>query len=211
MTNRILVVLRGRPGLGHVTPGIAVGQELRRRGCEVKVLTYARGPAFLHRSMWDGWATIPVSEDYIDWPGLNLYDHGVRFVVPEAQRMQADLVILGGEYLLGVLGHVLHCPCAMMYNPEIMEDASRNDVSGRLFAGIFEKCRAMIPLCPPSWSTAADHFLKLKDRTLPPGPFRVSPQGRQERVDGMVTFLDKLTPTPAQRSARRHGYAKRRS
>ena len=36
----VLFVLRGRPGLGHIIPGLAIASEFRRRGYGVAVMTY---------------------------------------------------------------------------------------------------------------------------------------------------------------------------
>lgn len=171
MSPRALLVLRGRPGLGHLIPGLAIGRELVQRGWLVRYVSYADGAAFLRRSGITGAEEIRLPKDHEDWPGLTLYDHGLRFVVPCVERFGADLLVLGGEYLLGLLGEILDLPCVMLFNPEILEVNPRNQVAARLFARLFAGCSHLIPLREADPDNCLDEFRPLLDRLLPAGPF----------------------------------------
>lgn len=177
MSKTVLLVLRGRPGLGHVIPGLVIASELRRRGHRAHVLTYGNGSAFLEASGWGDWGELPVTPGYRDWPGLDVYDHGLRDVVPKADELGADLVLLGGEYTSAVLGGVLDVPCGLLLNPEIFEDSPRNRRPGRLFRALFEPCPLLIPLRSAEGIRPLPELAPLLPRLLPPGPFVFSGDG----------------------------------
>ena len=44
---KVVFLLRGREGLGHVSPGAAMAEELTSKGVEVHLLTYGNGIKFL--------------------------------------------------------------------------------------------------------------------------------------------------------------------
>ena len=190
-TNEVLFVLRGRPGLGHVMPGLAIARGFVSRGHKVTVMTYGNGQAFLDRS--DDWGMevvncLDVSEEYRDWPGLDLYDHGVRRIGPYLETRRPSLCIFGGEYVMAPIAAAVGCPNAMMFNPEIMEDNPRNDLPSRLFCKIFESCTHLIPLAPLSSDRPyLSEFEALRSRVTPYGPFcvnksRSSPKNNAHRT-----------------------------
>ena len=142
----VLFVLRGRPGLGHIIPGLAIASEFRRRGYGVAVMTYNNGETFLANSgdsyAFDLVRPLRVREEYYDWPGLDLYDHGVREIGPFLTEERPSLCVFGGEYVMAPIGAAAGVRSAMMFNPEIMEDNPRNELPSRLFCTLFASCRS---------------------------------------------------------------------
>lgn len=188
---RIAFVLRGRPGLGHVTPGFAVSQEVRRLGGEVLIATYANGSRFLRSSGYDGPAIdVPVAHEYTDWPGLDLYDDALSLVVPALEEFGVDVLVLGGEYLLAPLRHVLRAPTVMMYNPEIGEDTARNRAPARLFSALFSLCDGHVPLYSMD-RPMLEEFASLPGTFPVSGPFGLvqSPSPETPQRDGRKVVL----------------------
>lgn len=183
-----LFVLRGRPGLGHVTPGLAIAQALAGRGVRVGVASYDNGWRLLAGAdLPSGIAArfeLPVRPAYEDWPGLDLYDHGVRHVAPILEESGARLLVLGGEYVMAPIGPTLGVATAMIFNPEIMDDQPRNHVPSGLFCRLFAHCDFLVPMEPPGPAgTQIAPFQPLRDRLTPSGPFCLrggtgGPEGR---------------------------------
>lgn len=192
MSARFLFVLRGRPGLGHVIPGYALATWLRANGGDVRIATYRCGSAFLQRAGWNEWVDIPVPASYSDWPGLHPYDHGLRVLGAMCAEYQPDVVIHGGEYLLGVLTSALGASCGMIFNAEIFEDSPRNRVYAEFFATQLEACDFLIPLWPPGDGPLVAEYRRLSSKLLPPGPFapdRSRPPGGDERGMGIRVLI----------------------
>lgn len=168
---KILFVLRGRPGLGHIMPGLAIALQAVSRGHQALILTYGNGVTFLSQSSSIDWQSISISNEYTDWPGLNLYDHGLRVIAPIVEDFDADLIVLGGEYLLAPLQDIVKRPCVMLFNPEIMEKNERNLMPTRLFLALFKHCQFLAPLQPLHSNNYFDTFLSEKNRILPEGPY----------------------------------------
>jgi hypothetical protein len=170
----IILVLRGRPGLGHVMPGLALAREFLARGSRVHVVTYENGAAFLRASRGMDWTAMELDRDYYDWPGLVPYDHGLRHLVPLVATLRADLVVFGGEYLLGTLTADLGCETAMLFNPEILECSPRNQAAANLFSQSFRECTYLLPLRDDIPLHVLPQFVPLAARFLPGGPFRMN-------------------------------------
>lgn len=180
MSRDLVFVLRGRPGLGHVIPGLAIAHEMRARGWRPRLLSYGNGSAFLRASGEPDWAELRVPGRYLDWPGLELYDHGVGAVLPRVEEIRPAAVVLGGEYLLAPLAAAVHAPVGMIFNAEIFEDTPRNRSTSRLFARLFDSCAFLIPLHPLEGRYVPE-LERLRDRLLPAGSFgmrdRNAPRG----------------------------------
>ena len=193
MTGRFLFVLRGRPGLGHVIPGLALAHELERRGHATYLVTYGNGAGFLKASGVSNWIDVPLREHYQDWPGYELYDDGVRRIAPVASSFRPQLVFLGGEYLLAPLPRALGVGGAMLFNPEIMEDTERNRLPSRLFCDLFALCDLLIPLRPFARVRYLAEFGALRERVTPPGPFglvqEIPTQKEGEHPRGLVILI----------------------
>lgn len=171
MSERMLFVLRGRPGLGHVVPGVAIAREAQRRGHEVLVLTYDNGTAFLQDVRDLPSIDLPLPRVYEDWPGLDLYDDGLGRVAPVVTEFSPSVLVMGGEYMLAPLARALGISGVMIFNPEIMEDTPRNQVWARLFVDLFGHCEGLIPLRPLGDVRYVSRFSALHSRLLPAGPF----------------------------------------
>lgn len=176
-----LFFLRGRPGLGHVIPGLAIARELAALGARVGIATYDNGLRFFARGGAEAagvHAILPVDirPAYEDWPGLDQYDHGTGAVAELVQRTGARLLVFGGEYVMGPVGRVLGCRSAMLFNPEILDDSEKNRIPTALLCRLFDDCDWLIPLddqddaagrARPGW----------RPRLLQPGPFVVRAPG----------------------------------
>lgn len=188
-TTDVLFVLRGRPGLGHVIPGLAIAHGFARRGYAVTLMTYGNGQSFLERS-GDRYGVevlnlLNVNEEYRDWPGLDLYDHGVREIGPLLAERRPALCIFGGEYVMAPIARAAGVAGAMMFNPEIMEANPRNELPSRLFCKLFEACEHLIPLAPiPPDRRYLTEFEPLRDALTPHGPFCFAPPENLETERG---------------------------
>lgn len=187
---RVLTIARGRPGLGHVTPGLAVSLEFARRGHSVSVAGYGAAGEFVRS--FDQLRYVPIRKPpaYQDWPGLDLYDDGLRQVAPCVEENDIDLLLLAGEYLLGPLAKVCRVPTAMMFNPEIMTESDRNAMPGRLFACLFEACTHLIPIAdPPPAESLLEVFRPLAERLTPSGPFTIRRSPAATPQDGVFRIV----------------------
>lgn len=190
---RLCFVLRGRPGLGHVVPGAAIALAMAQRGHEVEIATYGHGTPFL-ATVSDALriSKITVPESYFDYPGLTIYDHGLRWLVPHLRQHPADLVILGGEYVLGAMSSLLPCPTAMIVNLEIFEDCPRNAEVAEFFHLTFRDMVGLVPLRPYQGGPIEPRLQSFFDRLAPPGPFRLQDVlGTEElpRHDGRTVLI----------------------
>jgi Glycosyltransferase family 28 C-terminal domain len=170
---RVVFVLRGRPGLGHVIPGLALAAALAERGHECLVLTYSHGlelSAELKGIL--PFVPVQVPTSYADYPGLELYDGGLRQVLPAIRAHSADLVVLGGEYVLGACLPLFACRSVMLVNPEVFEANSRNETTAGFFELCFSNVDLLLPLRPyrggPVLPRLSSAFMRLGQ----PGPFR---------------------------------------
>lgn len=191
----VLFVLRGRPGLGHVIPGLAIAAEFARRRFRVALMTYGNGLEFLERGGdtygFEEVRGLEVSDEYRDWPGLDLYDHGVREIAPYVEERGVALCVFGGEYVMPPAVAATGAQGAMMFNPEIMEENPRNSLPSRLFCKLFDFCEHLIPLAPlPEGTRYMAEFQALRPRLTPAGPFcfaRRAPAG--ERPEGRTILI----------------------
>lgn len=170
---RICFVLRGRPGLGHVVPGAALAMSMAQRGHNVSLVSYDNGPPFLQTLALGDCAAIPVEPGYHDYPGLTLYDHGLRWLGHHLADIGADLVVLGGEYVLGTMASVWPCKTAMLVNPEIFEAGPRNSAVADFFGLCFRDVDLLVPLRPYLGSAVEPRLTAEFARLSGSGPFRI--------------------------------------
>lgn len=116
MGKRILFVARGRPGLGHVIPCVALGQALEDQGLDTAYVSYGVG-----HEMLSWYPTLNVLDvDYIfptsGYPGLPLF----RGIYPALKKIVVEykpsLLIGSGEFLLPILSAIEQIPCCMLAN-----------------------------------------------------------------------------------------------
>ena len=145
-----LFVLRGRPGLGHVIPGLALAKAAYDQGMEIHIASYSNGYEFLSgRGPIDIEYTLhqlEVRKDYLDWPGLCSYDHGVRKILPLIEKIGADLCFFGGEYLMGPLVSGTGCKSVALFNPEILIDTQKNRGPSTYLTNLLSGSDYLLPL-----------------------------------------------------------------
>lgn len=168
----VALVLRGRPGLGHVTPGLAIARGLAQAGHRVKVLTYGAGADFLERSPLVDWDRVEVDAAYSDWPGLALYPHGVRQVMPALEAMEASALVLGGEYFLTPVGRVMDLPTALVFNPATFRKQTHGAWFRRTLRYLLDQCSVLLPMSPGP--AEPDPFAGTG--VVVPGPFVLAPE-----------------------------------
>jgi UDP-N-acetylglucosamine:LPS N-acetylglucosamine transferase len=167
-------VLRGRPGLGHVSPGLAIARELAGHGVRVGLASYGPGAAYLARVRDFSFSRreISVPDRYAQWAGLTVYDQGVGELSPWLERTSPRLLVLGGEYIVppAVAEPGLHV--SLLFNPEIMTEAQRNQRAAKLFSRLFSYCDSLVPLQPPpSEAQTLPAFRALRTKFLAAGAF----------------------------------------
>ncbi|GGX57620.1 hypothetical protein [Saccharospirillum salsuginis] len=145
-----LFVLRGRPGLGHVIPGLALAKAAYDQGIEVHIATYSNGFHFLSSQgsidIEYKLYNLDVQKKYLDWPGLCPYDHGVRIILPLIEEINADLCFFGGEYLMGPLTSGTQCKSVALFNPEIMINTEKNKTPSTYLLNLLESNDFLLPL-----------------------------------------------------------------
>ncbi len=175
----VVFVLRGRPGLGHVMPGLGVAVAAVAKGLRVAVLTYGNGYDFLKRSGLSSLIEIfrlDCTGPYKDWPGLDLYDHGLREILPLVGKLRPRICCLGGEYMMAPLASVLPCKTAMFFNPDIFEKQDKNIIPSTLFLHLFSVLDYLVPMAPVDEArTYMAGFRYFHDKLTTPGPFLYRP------------------------------------
>lgn len=187
----ILFLLRGRPGLGHVIPGFAIAQELRSRGESVLVATYQQGAEFLRHCENIPYTTLMVEDTYDDWPGLSLYPHGVREVIPMIRGVQANCLVFGGEYFLTPICTILDIPGVLVMNLNTFNKPTHQSGFSQTLRYLARHCELVCSMLP------FEHQRGQEASGLPPiltGPFTPKGQepllpGRNAVQDGLVLLL----------------------
>ncbi len=113
--SKILIIARGKPGLGKVAPCIALAQhlEMMSDSLTVEFVSYGLGTAMLRRSGLS-FHSLEYAPSAMTYPGLHLigemYPHLSRIVDTE----RPDLLIGCGEYYLPLLASLKGIPCCMI-------------------------------------------------------------------------------------------------
>ena len=146
----VLFVLRGRPGLGHVIPGLALAKAASDLGAKIHIATYAKGFEFLNQPSNFGFdydlTKLTVRDQYFDWPGLCPYDNGVREIMPLVEDIRAEVCVFGGEYLMGPLLASIDCKSASTINPEILIDTPKNRGPSAYMCRLISNSDYVVPL-----------------------------------------------------------------
>ncbi|HEY6924289.1 MAG TPA: glycosyltransferase [Steroidobacteraceae bacterium] len=181
---RVAFVARGYPGLGHVAVAVAIATAFQRHGHTVDTfISYGAADRFVPGFADLNYVSLRKNESYVDWPGLDIYDDGLRRIAPMLMSRRIDLLILAGEYLLPPLARVCEIPTALVLNPEIMDRSDRNLLPARLFAAMFSFCRYLIPMQSYQHLNILDEFVPLLPRCTPCGPFRPSTSARTSKSE----------------------------
>ena len=95
----VLFLLRGRPGLGHVTPGYAIAKELESEGMSVFLMSYANGADFLRANckpnQFIDIGDIQEVKGRVPWKDL----FGITIdVLPVIARINPKVIVIDGEY-----------------------------------------------------------------------------------------------------------------
>lgn len=105
---KILFLLRGMNGLGHVAPSAAIAMGLRKKGYNIYFLTYAYGITFLKQHKFSNVIDIhkPNHQKGIV-PWKDLYEITTD-IIPLIYKINPDLILVDGEcdalFLLGTTG-----------------------------------------------------------------------------------------------------------
>jgi len=190
---RVAFVARGYPGLGHVTGAVAIATAFQRHGHTVDIfIGYGAADRLVPGFAELNYVSLPKRESYVDWPGLDIYDDGLRRIVPMLRNRRIDLLVLAGEYLLPPLARVGEIPTALVFNPEIMDCSDRNLLPAKLFAAMFSFCTHLIPMQTYRHLEIIDEFVPLLPRCTPHGPFRPwsgTHASEASRADGLSIVI----------------------
>ena len=97
---KIYAILRGFPGLGRVSSGIALLKSMREKGYEVKAVSYLQGVEALRKQGIDSFVDTIVSKQDIMPIGLNPIEKYSCLIIKRILEDSPDLVIIDGEPLL---------------------------------------------------------------------------------------------------------------
>src|SRR5713101_403867 len=143
---KFLVVLRGRPGLGHVSPGIALCEAFANAGHEVHIATYENGATLLQANRTFIVHSINMKSGYEAWAGMNLIDDVCLKLRPLYRDIEPDVVVFGGEYLAPLATLDWTCKKVMLVNPEVFVNKVHNKPYQALFTEAFKSIDLLICL-----------------------------------------------------------------
>lgn len=105
---RVVFLVRGLEGLGHVTPSAAIAERLIDRGVDVHFITYENGVKFLNEQ---GFGNVVDIGPPAHLPGAVPWKHmfeATKQILPVILKLKPDLVVVDGEsdalFLLKSLG-----------------------------------------------------------------------------------------------------------
>ena len=142
---KILACLRGRPGLGHVTPGLVLLDYMKKNiaGCEILICSYDNGISFLKETDYKV-VDLNINPSYECWAGLNVIDDLLLKVQPVIQDFGPDFILSSGEYLLPVIQPFTNARMGLIYNPEVLMAKAHNRPYKDLFCELFSRCEVLI-------------------------------------------------------------------
>lgn len=172
--SEVCFILRARPGLGHVVPGLAIAKALLEKNVPVSIVTYENAVEFAGEIVGKK-RVFGLCKDnaYCDYPGLELYDDGFRKIEPLLKARGARHLVLGGEYVLGFAAPYIAQHSAMIFNPEVFVDVPRNKALEQFFVGAFAGNDLMIPLQPAPSQPLMESSRALQSKFTACGPFRL--------------------------------------
>ena len=97
---KVYAVLRGFPGLGRVSSGIALLNSMKEHGCDVKAVSYLQGTDALSKQGIEPFANQNVSKHDIMPIGLNPIEKYASVIIEKILQDSPDLVLIDGEPLL---------------------------------------------------------------------------------------------------------------
>ena len=95
---RVAFVLRGLPGLGHVSPAFAIAEELSARNIETHFITYANGIAFLKKKRQahiHGISTPQHQKGIVPWK--DVFEVATE-IMPLIKKIKPGIVVVDGEF-----------------------------------------------------------------------------------------------------------------
>lgn len=97
---KVYAVLRGFPGLGRVSSGIALLNSMREKGCEVKAVSYLQGTEALIKQGIEPFVNQSISKQDVMPIGLNPIEKYASAIIEQIVEDSPDLVLIDGEPLL---------------------------------------------------------------------------------------------------------------
>jgi hypothetical protein len=168
----VVIIARGRPGLGHVTPAVSVSKSLACIGVSSCIYSYDQGWLFLQSVKDIACYEIPVIKDYLDYPGLYSYDISSSFLRAIEEKHSPKMILLFGEYMLPRIKLKTCVFVGLVFNQEIFEASSSNIYYHPIFLDEFSYCDFLIQLGPKKEDI---EYLPFPDvEVLGCGPFPLS-------------------------------------
>ena len=146
MKKDLVIIARGRPGLGHVTPAVAVAKALESLTVSSCIYSYDQGWKFLSTVEGLDAFELPCISDYLDYPGLYAYDFTSSFLRDILEKHSPRMILLFGEYMLPRISLKTSLPIGLVFNPEIFEQSKNNQFYHPLFIDEFNFCDFLILL-----------------------------------------------------------------
>lgn len=115
---KIVLILRGRPGLGHIVQPYFIGDYLAKLGHDILFISYGQGVNFIENSNSYELINLKMDKKYSDWPGLDMYPEGIKKIIPIIETYDPDFIIFGGEYFLLPILKILNKKGAIFFNPK---------------------------------------------------------------------------------------------
>lgn len=94
----VAFILRGMPGLGHVSPGFAIADRLARKGFEIHFITYENGATFLKKNGMSNVHEVHAPKHQkTAVPWKDLFEVTVE-ILPILKKINPGLIVVDGEF-----------------------------------------------------------------------------------------------------------------
>lgn len=147
---KIMSVLRGSPGLGHVIPAFSLCESIMNDSQEVVLCTYENGTKLLNKYEKCRKYNLEYSHGISNWVGLNVFDGIILKLDKIIRKEKPDVIIAGGEYLLPLFRDYWNIPCILLYNPEVFIESQHNQDYMDAFTYIFSMADLLFAIRNPN-------------------------------------------------------------
>jgi UDP-N-acetylglucosamine:LPS N-acetylglucosamine transferase len=143
---KIALVLRGRPGLAHVVPLYIIGDLLAQQGHEILFLSYSQGVKFIKNSGNYNVIDLKLNSNCSNWPGLEIYPHAIKKILPELEKFKPDLVLLGGEYFIIPILQLIDTKSGVMFSHKTFLKSTHNKWFKKMLYNNFNQTNCVLSI-----------------------------------------------------------------
>jgi UDP-N-acetylglucosamine:LPS N-acetylglucosamine transferase len=143
---KIALILRGRPGLAHVVPLYIIGDLLAKQGHEILFLSYSQGVKFIKNSGNHNVIDLKLNNNYSNWPGLEIYPHAIKKILPELEKFKPDMVLFGGEYFIIPILQLIDTKSGVMFSHKTFLKSTHNKWFKKMLYNHFNQTNCVLSI-----------------------------------------------------------------